>query len=127
VAELSAAFGVLGMLLAAVGLYGATAHMARSRRREIGLRIALGAQRSDIVRLMLRENVWIILAGTAIGLAGAVAVGRVIESLLFGITPTDPLTLGTAAVLLGLVALMSSLWPALRASRLNPLESLRYE
>ena len=127
VAQLSTAFGVLGMLLAAVGLYGATAHMARSRRREIGLRIALGAQRSDIVRLMLRENLWVILAGIAIGLAGAIGVGRVIESLLFGVAATDPLALGIAAVLLALVALAASLWPALRASRLSPLESLRYE
>ena len=127
VAQLSAAFGVLGILLAAVGLYGATAHMARSRRREIGLRIALGAQRSDIVRLMLRENVWVILAGIAIGLAGAIGVGRVIESLLFGVAATDPLALGIAAVLLALVALAATLWPALRAARLDPSRALRCE
>ena len=86
-------------------------------RREIGLRIALGAQRSDIVRLMLRENLWVILAGIAIGLAGAIGVGRVIESLLFGVAATDPLALGIAAVLLALVALAASLWPAPSAPR----------
>ena len=76
---------------------------------------------------MLRENVWVILAGIAIGLAGAIGVGRVIESLLFGVAATDPLALGIAAVLLALVALAATLWPALRAARLDPSRALRCE
>ncbi len=127
VAQLSSSFGVLGMLLAAVGLYSATAHIARSRRREIGLRVALGAERSDVVRLLLRENVWVTLAGLAIGLAGSVGVGHVMESLLFGVSATDPLALGTASALLALVALAASLWPAFRAAKLDPSRTLRYE
>ncbi|HUG81204.1 MAG TPA: ABC transporter permease [Bryobacterales bacterium] len=126
-AQLSAAFGLLGVLLACIGLYGSTAQTARGRTREIGLRIALGAGRSDIVRLILGQSLLVTLLGTAIGLAAAIGAGRLIESLLFEVSVSDPLTLGLSALVLAVVGLTAGLWPALRAARVDPCHSLRAE
>ena len=127
VTSLAVAFGMLGILLAAIGLYGVTAHTLQSRRREIGLRRALGADTAAVLRLMLRQSFLITLAGIAIGLAFAIAAGRFIESLLFGVTATDPVLLGASAAIVAVVGIGAALWPALRAAKLDPSHALRCE
>jgi predicted permease len=123
--KLLATFAILASLLSAVGLYGVVAQSARQRTREIGVRMALGAERRDICRLVLREGLVLALAGGALGLAAAAAGGRLLSSLLFGVRPSDPSTLIATLAVLGLMALGASLAPALRASRSDPLVVLR--
>jgi hypothetical protein len=125
IAQLSVAFGLLGVVLAAIGLYGSTAYVVRSRTREIGLRMALGAQRGDVVRLMMRDSVWVTIGGIAFGLVLAIAAGRLIESLLWQVSASDPVMLAVAALILACIGLSASLGPAVRASRLNPSRTLR--
>lgn len=120
-------FGVLALLLAAVGIYGVTAQAARKRTREIGIRMALGAAGRDVVQLMLRQGMGAVSLGLAVGLLGAVAVMRALESMLFGVEPADPTTLVSVALLLGAVALLACWIPARRATRVDPVESLRAE
>jgi predicted permease len=124
---LSSLFGALATVLAMIGLYGVTAYSVARRIQEIGIRMALGAQSRDVLGLVLREGM--ILAGVGIGIGLAVAWGltRVLRSLLFGITPTDPVTFVFAALLLTTVALLASYIPAHRASKIDPMEALRYE
>jgi putative ABC transport system permease protein len=119
--------GAVALLLGAVGLYGVIAYSVAQRTREIGVRIALGAQRSDVVRLFLREGMSFIIVGLPIGLAGAFAVTRLLSSLLFGVKATDPLTFACAAVLLALVAFAACQIPARRALRVDPMTALRVE
>jgi len=125
--KLLGAFGVVALLLATVGVYGVTAQGARRRTQEIGIRMALGAEAPDVLRLMLRQGLTVIGLGLAIGLVGAVLGGRVLSSLLFGVEATDPVTLGLVAGLLGLVAVLACYVPARRATRLDPVSSLRAE
>jgi putative ABC transport system permease protein len=126
-ARLLSAFAAAGLLLSAIGLYGVVAASVLRRRRELGIRLALGATRGGVARLVLREGVLVALAGLAAGLLGALAAGRLLSSLLFGVGSTDPATLAAASIFLLAVALIASALPALRAARLDPVEVLRSE
>jgi putative ABC transport system permease protein len=126
-ATLSGVFGGLAALLATVGLYGVMSYMVARRRNEIGIRMALGAARGDVVRMVLREAGVLLASGLLFGTALAIAAGRAAATLLFGLRPGDPATLAMAAGGLGLVAMLASYLPALRASRLEPTEALREE
>jgi predicted permease len=127
VAVLSAAFGLLATALAAVGLYGVMSYTVARRTREIGIRVALGAERRAILGLVLREVVAMAAIGIAVGLPLAWALGRLLSSQLYGLSPSDPLTVGAASLLLAAVAILSGYLPAQRATRVDPLVALRYE
>lgn len=129
--NVGAGFGVLALLLASVGLYGSLAYAVSRRTREIGIRIAVGAIRRDVVWMILRQALTIVFIGILIGLPAAIAAARLasrqISPLLFGLKPTDPLTMAGAAVLLAAVATLAAYLPARRASRVDPLVALRNE
>ena len=126
-ATLSGFFGLLALLLASVGLYGILSYGVASRRNEIGIRMALGAQTRNVLSMILREAVMLALVGIIVGLPFVFAVTRFASSMLFGLTPTDPLSLTAAAVFLFGVALLAGFLPARRATKIDPLEALRYE
>jgi ABC-type antimicrobial peptide transport system permease subunit len=126
-AMLAGAFGLLAGMLATMGLYGVIAYMVARRRNEIGVRVALGADRGRVVRLVLREAAALLAVGLAIGTALALWAGRAASALLFGLKAYDPPTLTAAVILLAAVALLASYWPAYRASRLEPMSALREE
>jgi putative ABC transport system permease protein len=126
-ATLSGFFGALAGLIATIGLYGVMSYMVARRRNEIGIRMALGADRADVVRMVMREAGMLLAGGVVAGLVLAVAAARAATTLLFGLQPGDPATLAMAAAGLGLVAMLASYLPALRASRLEPTEALREE
>jgi len=127
VAALSITFGALATLLAAIGLYGVLAFMVARRTREIGIRMAVGANRRNVLALVMREVLILAGAGIAIAAPAAFALGSVIESQLLGVSGRDPWVIGGATATLALVALLAGYIPALRASRVNPLSALRYE
>jgi putative ABC transport system permease protein len=120
-------FAAVALVLSAVGIYGVIAYLVTMRTRELGIRIALGASNGDVLRLVLREGVVVATVGLAIGTAGALALSRLLSSLLFGVRPNDPLTFLVVAVTLALVALLASFIPARRAARLDPLVAIRAE
>jgi ABC-type antimicrobial peptide transport system permease subunit len=120
-------FSVLALGLAAVGLYGAMAYLVTQRTQEIGLRMALGAQRSDVFKLIVGKGMRLVIIGMAIGLVASLALTRVMGSLLFEVTPTDALTFVIVSVVLLTVALLACYIPARRATNVDPLTSLRYE
>jgi len=126
-ATLSGFFGFLAVILATVGLYGVISYMVARRRGEIGIRIALGADRGDVLGLVMREAAVLLTAGLVIGSALAVGVARTASSLLFGLQASDPLTIGAAVAFLAAVAIAASFLPAWRASRLDPMNALREE
>ena len=127
ISTLSAAFAALATLLAAIGLYGVLAYSVAQRTKEIGVRMALGADSSRIVTMVLRHVAAMTVVGALIGAAGAFAIGRGAQSLLFGVTGRDPLIMAAAAGLLALIALLAGSIPALRASKVDPVQALRYE
>lgn len=127
IAELVSFFGLLALLLACIGLYGVMAHGVVRRTKEIGIRMALGAERRSIIWMILRETLVLILVGVAIGVPAAIGAGRLIASQLFGLSAADPLTLLVATLLLTGVAVLAGLLPARKASQVNPLIALRYE
>jgi len=125
--QLMAAFALLALVLAAVGVYGVMAYSVAARTREIGVRVALGAQPRNVFGMVVRQGMGAAAAGLTLGLLGAAALGRVLTSLLYGVKPTDVFTfVGVAGVLLAVV-LAACLVPARRAVRVDPLEALRSE
>jgi hypothetical protein len=124
---LISAFGALALALASVGVYGVMAFSVARRTREIGIRIALGARSARVMRAVLREGLALALIGTALGLGGAWALSRVMESLLYGVTTRDPLTFVLAPVALLAFALLAALLPAWRATRVSPVDAIRTE
>jgi predicted permease len=126
-ARLSGFFGILAVLLAVIGLYGVISYMVARRRNEIGIRMSLGAGRRSIIALVLRESFWLLSIGLTVGIVLALAVSSAAASLLFGLKAHDAETLITATVILAVIALAASYIPALRASKLDPLEALRHE
>jgi predicted permease len=126
-AKLSGFFGLLALLLASIGLYGVRSYDVTRRTREIGIRMALGAGRRQVSRMVLRETLWLVSIGLAIGLAASLVTARLIASLLFGVTDKDPLTMALAAMLLLAVAAFAGWLPARRASRVDPMVALRHE
>jgi putative ABC transport system permease protein len=124
---LFASFGALGLMLAAVGIYGVMAFAVAQRTHEFGVRMALGAQRSRVINMVLKEGAILAVCGTMIGLSGAYMVGRAMQSTLYGVGAFDGRAFIAVSVLLLLAALMACLFPAWRASRVEPLEALRYE
>ena len=127
IASLTWLFGAVGLVLAAVGLYGVTAYGVEQRTSEIGVRMALGADRGSVVAMVLREAFWQVGIGLALGIPAAIGAGHLIASQLFGVRPWDPLMLSAATLLLGLSALVAVVIPSRRATRVDPMVALRYE
>jgi putative ABC transport system permease protein len=122
-----AAFSLLALVMASIGIYGVMNYLVVQRTREFGIRLSVGATRRDVLRLVLGRAAALIVAGTGVGLAGAVLLVRFIEKLLFGTTPLDPFTFVAVPILLASVALAASYIPARRATRIDPMVALRYE
>jgi ABC-type antimicrobial peptide transport system permease subunit len=127
VATLSSFFGLLALLLSAIGLYGTLSYAVTRRTSEIGIRMALGARKGNVLWLVLREATVLVLCGAVAGLIAATAMNRLISSMLFGLTPSDPMALFIATSVLLAVALLAAWLPARRASKVDPLVALRYE
>jgi ABC-type antimicrobial peptide transport system permease subunit len=126
-ASVAGSLGVVALLLAAVGVFGVTSYAVSRRTREIGIRMALGASRTAVRGLVLRQAIGLTATGVAVGLAVAAAASRLLESLLFGVSGLDPLTFGGACALFALVTLAASYVPARRAMTIEPVEALRAE
>jgi putative ABC transport system permease protein len=121
------AFGVLALLLAAIGIYSVLSYSVRRRLQEIGIRLALGAKLDDVLRMVVFEGMKPVIFGVALGIAGAFALGRLLASLVFSVRPTDPITFFAAAALLAIISLFACVIPAYRATRVDPIAALRYE
>jgi macrolide transport system ATP-binding/permease protein len=126
-ADLCACFGLLALLIACIGLYGAMACSVARRTNEIGIRIALGAERRRVVRMVLRDVLAVSGVGLAVGFAIALETSRFVASFLFGVRPLDPLSFGLSAAILTACALLAGYAPARRASRIDPMQALRHE
>ena len=126
-AALSGAIGLLALALAAVGIYGAIAYLVSQRTREIGIRVALGAQSVEVVGLVLRQALGLVAVGLAVGLAGSLVVSRVLGQMLYGLSTFDALTFVTVPVFLAAVAMLAAYIPARRAAKVDPMVALRYD
>jgi ABC-type antimicrobial peptide transport system permease subunit len=127
IARLSSFFGGLSLLLACIGLYGLLSYEVARRTREIGVRMALGARPSDVLRLIVSQGVVLSAAGVSLGILASLGATRYLASLLYGVHPFDPLTFAAVALLLGVVALAACFLPARRAMRVDPMVALRHE
>jgi ABC-type antimicrobial peptide transport system permease subunit len=126
-AGLVGGLGLVGLVLAMVGLYGVVSYFVNRRSREFGIRMALGARRGDVLRLVLRQGLSLVAVGTGIGLAVALPLAQVVASELYGVSPADPVTFTGVPLLLAVVGLLACYFPARRATRVDPITALRYE
>jgi putative ABC transport system permease protein len=120
-------FAAVALILAGVGIYGVIGYSASRRTHEIGVRMSLGATRGDVLLLVVRQGMWLALAGSVTGLAGALLLSRLMTKLLYGVQPTDPATFVAVATGLGFVAMLACYIPARRATRIDPVAALRCE
>jgi ABC-type antimicrobial peptide transport system permease subunit len=127
VARLASFFSILALVLACIGLYGLLSYEVTRRRREIGIRMALGAQARDVLRLIVRQGIALALVGTAVGIGIALAITRYLTSMLYNVHANDPWTLIAVAILLTLISLAACFIPARRATHVDPMVTLRYE
>ena len=127
IARLASLFGLLALVLVCIGLYGVVAYDVARRTHEIGIRMALGAQAGNVLWLVLRETLWLVLIGIAIGLPAALVATKLTKAMLFGLTTNDPPTVAMATLLLVGIALLAGYLPARRAARVDPLIALRHE
>ena len=121
------AFAMLAVLLAAIGIYSVLSYSVRRRVQEIGIRLALGARLSDVLRMIVLEGMKPTLLGVTLGIVGSLALARVMSTLVYGVKPTDPITFLAVATLLAIVALFATIVPAYRAAKVDPMVALRYE
>jgi ABC-type antimicrobial peptide transport system permease subunit len=126
-AGVATVMGAIGLLLAVIGIYGIVSFSAAQRTREIGIRMALGGSARDVIRLILQQGVGMVMVGLGVGVLAALGITRVMTGLLVGVSPSDPLTYATVALLLAAVALLACWIPARRATRVDPGVALRYE
>jgi predicted permease len=126
-ASVAGSLGIVGVLLTAIGIYGVMAYAVTRRTREIGIRLALGARRADVVTMILREGLFLTTLGSAIGVVLAAAVGQLLAGFLFGIPPIDPIAFAATTILFAVIGLGACYVPVLRVSRIHPTEALRYE
>jgi ABC-type antimicrobial peptide transport system permease subunit len=127
VASVAGSLGLVGWLLAGIGIYGVTAFAVTRRIREFGIRIALGARKADIVRMVLRQGMLLTAIGCAVGLTLGAAAGQALTAYLFGVPPLDPMTFGVTLVLFAAIGLAACYGPARRATTVDPLAALRHE
>ena len=120
-------FAVLALVLAAVGILGVVSYSVAQRTQEIGIRMALGAQKKDVLNLIVRGNMAWVLLGIALGIGGSIGLTRLLEKLLYGVRPGDPVVLAAVSAILAGVALLASYLPARRATKVDPMVALRYE
>ncbi len=118
---------VVALILGTVGIYGVISYVVSQRTREIGVRMALGAREQDVSLMVIKQGATMALVGVAVGLVGAFGLTRLMASLLYGVAPTDPVTFGSVALLLMVVAVAACFFPARRAARVQPVEALHYE
>ena len=125
--SLLGAFSVIALVLAAIGIYGVVSYTVARRTREMGIRLALGATPGSVLQLIVGSSMVPVLIGIGIGLVGAVAAGRALDSLLYGVSAGDPVTFGTVVVVIALAGLLASWWPARGGTRVDPIVTMRAE